>query len=233
MDPILVSNIPIVTSFLAAVFGALLGSVVGPILTARLARVGSSAAFVREQRREAYTQFAERVEQAQRKADATSSGEGSASFTISDLDEVEFARVKIDLFGTHLAKVWAYRCTLALISLEHAISEQPGKVAMVELPRAKLHEARTNLVRVLRVELGVPSQEKNDRVSRLELIDTKAELRSSKSRVNSDGHHAWLDQLPQDADAIAVSHEATAVYRRAATAALGDPRGHEVGDERS
>lgn len=211
MDP------AVVASLLAAVFGAILGSVVGPFFSAWLDRAGTRSTFIRDQRREAYTNFTVSVEEAQRKADATVAGVPSATYSLSDLDELELARVKIDLFGAHLAKVWAYRCTLALIALEHGIREGAVDMSATELPRAKLHEARGNLVRVLRVELGISGHDKDDGVSRRERRKTKAEARASQDEVNSTDHKAWLNQLPTDLD---VSKEAIAVYKRSAIVAL-------------
>lgn len=224
MDPVVVSSISIVTPLLSLALGTLFGTIVGPTLTARLGRDASRTSFVRDQRRDAYTQFTVEVERVQRLADSTASGAASVPFQIADLDDLEFARVKIDLFGSHVARVWAYRCTLALIALEHAMSERPGSMAMIELPRAKLHEARTNLVRVLRVELGVSGQDRRDQVSRIEKSQTKKELRISRGRVNSDGHHAWLAQLPNDPGDMAVSKEALSAYDRAVYGALSTVR---------
>jgi hypothetical protein len=228
MDPVTVSVIAVVAAFISAVIGALFGSVIGPMINARLERAGSLSTFVRDQRREAYTKFVVHVEEAQRLVDATASGTVAVSYSLSDVHPVEIARVKIDVFGTHVAKMWAYRCSLALIALAQVINEKPGDEEMLTLPRAKLHEARANLVRVIRYELGVSAHEKNDAVSQVELRQTRAEIQRSSERVDSDGHHAWLHEFPEDPAAMSVGREAISVYRRAATAAIGEmPSGRE------
>lgn len=229
MDPSAVALIAIAASLI----GAVLGAVVAPRVSAQLNHASTHSNFIRDQRREAYAAFTVKVEKAQRKADAAISGVPHASFAIADLDDLELARVKIDLFGSHLAKVWAYRCTLALIALEHALSEASLNFTVVELRRAKLHEARANLVRVFRVELGISGQEKADWVSRQEITETEAELRESRERVDSLGHDAWLNGLPSDHTALRVTKEAIAVYTRSGMVALNPTRGtEEEGDSR-
>jgi hypothetical protein len=230
MDTVVVSIIAVVAAFISAVIGALFGSVVGPVINARLERTGSLSIFVRDQRRDAYTKFVVHVEEAQRLVDATASGAAPVSYSLSDVHPLEIARVKIDVFGTHLAKMWAYRCTLSLIALAHVINERPGDLSMLTLPRAKLHEARANLVRVVRYELGVSAHEKNDSVSQLELKQTRAEIQRSSDRVDSDGHHAWLNGPTSDPTAMSVGPEAILVYRRAATAAIGEMPGGREGE---
>ena len=228
MDPTIVALIAIAASLM----GAVLGAVVAPRFTAHLNHAGTHSNFIRDQRRQAYTVFTVSVEQAQRKADATVSGVPLASFAITDLDELELARVKIDIFGSHLAKVWAYRCTLALIALEHSISDAGTDFTVVELRRAKLHEARTNLVRVFRVELGISGQDKEDWVSQGEITETEAEVRTSRERVDSLGHDAWLNELPTDHTALRVTKEAIAVYNHSGRVALGPPTAGQVDGRR-
>ncbi|MGR0319857.1 hypothetical protein [Agromyces sp. ZXT2-3] len=219
MDPTIIALIAISASLV----GAVLGAVVSPRISAQLNHASTHSNFIRDQRREAYAAFTVNVEKAQRAADAAISGVPNSSFTIADLDELELARVKIDIFGSHLAKVWAYRCTLALIALEHSLSDEAGDFTVVELRRAKLHEARASLVRVLRVELGISGQDKEDWVSRQEITETAAEVRASRARIDSLGHDAWLNELPADHTALRVTKEAIAVYNHSGNAALGPP----------
>jgi hypothetical protein len=227
----LVPVIAIVTSFVAAVLGAFFGSIVGPAMNARYARAGDQSAFIRDQRREAYVAFTLEVEKTQRLADAVTYGLPSTSFSLTDLDDLEFARVNIDLFGSHLARVWAYRCTLAFIALEQVTGAAEAEPAQRDLHRAKLHEARAHLVRVIRVELGVSRITGDDPTSLQEISDQTAEEAASRGRVTRREHENWLTTPPGDATALPVTAELKTLYEQEAGRAMRTAAGQQEHEE--
>lgn len=189
----------------------LIGTLAGPYLAHKYTRAQEIQASVKVERREPYMEFTVWVEKLQRDADKAMAVMDH-DISISWLDEMEYVRARIDVVGSYQARVWAYRCRLALDALANAIREADSDVAALFF-RDKLHEARAAFVRNIRHELEVASIV-GATYSPAADDDLKVEdRRLSQARLTTGDHVKWLD-APADTDGETPGAFALAQIRR-------------------
>ena len=189
----------------------LIGTLAGPYLAHKYTRAQEIKASVKSEWREAYMEFTVCVERLQRDADKAMAVM-DYDIPISWLDDMECVRARIEVVGSYQARVWAYRCRLALDALANAIREADADVA-ASFFRDKLHEARAAFVRNIRHELEVatfvgatysPAADDNLKAG---------DLRMSQVRLTTGDHVKWLD-APADTDGETPGAFALAQIRR-------------------
>lgn len=172
----------------------LVGTLAGPYLAQLYTRPKEIKALSRTERRGPYTDFAVAVEKLQREADKAMAVM-EHGMPITWLDEMEYVRARVDIVGSYQARVWAYRCRLALDAIAKAIREGDPVVALFF--REKLHEARSALVRNIRHELGVASIIGTTDSPAADDQLTDEDLSIRKTRLTTDDHVRWL-AVPAD-----------------------------------
>lgn len=187
------------STVIVAVFSmafTLIGSLAGPYLAHKFTKAKELEASAKSEKRDPYINFTVCVEKLQRDADKAMVVMDH-DMPITWLDEMEYVRARIDIVGSYQARVWAYRCRLALDGIAKAIPDAEPDVALFF--RDKLHEARSAFVRNVRHELEVAA---TVGVSYRPAADDglkEEDLRLRQTRISTADHVEWLD-APADAE---------------------------------
>lgn len=174
----------------------LIGTLAGPYLAHKYTWAKEVRASVKSERRQPYMDFTVWVEKLQRDADKAMAVM-DYDMPITWLDEMEYVRARIDIVGSYQARVWAYRCRLALDAMAKAIREGNPDVALFF--REKLHEARSAFVRNVRFELEVASIVGASFSPAADDALKAEDRRLPQNRLTTDDHVSWLN-APADAD---------------------------------
>jgi hypothetical protein len=186
--------VELISTIVVAFGSAVIGSVVGPLLALRFTHKNEQKTFIRDQRRESYVAFAIFVEKLQRSVDR-SRALSEQKFDLGMLDDLEFSRVAIDVYGSRPVRVWAYRCRITFDSLAASITG--GRFEAAEVTRGKLHEAREQLLAHIRDELKVTGHDGKD--PNLEWHNPSGFDELSAAPITDADHERWLLTVPEEA----------------------------------
>ncbi|MCO5223219.1 MAG: hypothetical protein M9947_16845 [Thermomicrobiales bacterium] len=177
---------------IVALITTLTGALAGPLLLDW--RKQSRDRLLRREvtRERPYLDFAAAVEQIQLDLDLMAEGyDVDRTEYLRHFTSMEEARSNIDLIGTLSARVWAYRCRLAISGMNRSLQSSLGTRTHY---RAKLHDARSAFITQARSELR--------------LTEDLAPPPIDPNEDTATGHERWLelDATPNAAEAVRVAY---------------------------
>ena len=171
-------SVQVALTLVAALIITLTGALFGPYVLDRRRATLEARAQRRINRQGPYVNFVASVEDLQLLLDASAKGESIGRERILEaFRAMEIQRAQVDIVGSSMIRVWAYRCRLALAGMDRDLVDRHHQRAHF---RSKLHDARKGFVILAREELSLE----------------KAEVETSEDSM--DGHQRWIESAATD-----------------------------------